>query len=163
MIDILVYLFENYLPDACPEPEVLARKLSAAGFGSDDISEALSWLDGLAVSQGAPCSHPHCQARSESTTRKNRNACRLPVAVSSPSSNSMTPSMTPLREAIIERALALPDAEISPGPAQGHRTGRDLALPPRSRCADPRRTARRGCRRRGFEPAAKDVTRILLN
>ena len=50
MIDILVYLFENYLPDACPEPEVLARKLSAAGFGSDDISEALSWLDGLAGS-----------------------------------------------------------------------------------------------------------------
>ena len=56
MIDILVYLFENYLPDACPEPEVLARKLSAAGFGSDDISEALSWLDGLAGKEAAACS-----------------------------------------------------------------------------------------------------------
>jgi uncharacterized protein Smg (DUF494 family) len=54
MIDILVYLFENYLPDACPEPEVLARKLSAAGFGSDDISEALSWLDGLAGRKPRP-------------------------------------------------------------------------------------------------------------
>ena len=47
MIDILVYLFENYLPEACPEPSDLARKLSAAGFEEEEISEALSWLDGL--------------------------------------------------------------------------------------------------------------------
>ena len=37
MIDILVYLFENYLPDACPEPALLARKLSAAGFEQEEI------------------------------------------------------------------------------------------------------------------------------
>ncbi|HTY99380.1 MAG TPA: DUF494 domain-containing protein [Rhodocyclaceae bacterium] len=47
MFDVLVYLFENYLPDACPAPEALARKLAAAGFADGDISEAIDWLNGL--------------------------------------------------------------------------------------------------------------------
>jgi Smg protein len=51
MFDILVYLFENYLPDACPEPDALARRLSAAGFEEEAISEALHWLAGLEQAQ----------------------------------------------------------------------------------------------------------------
>ncbi len=48
MFDILVYLFESYIhADACPESEQLARKLSAAGFEDEEISEALEWLAGL--------------------------------------------------------------------------------------------------------------------
>lgn len=48
MFDIFVYLFENYVhADACPESDQLARKLSAAGFEDDEISEALQWLNGL--------------------------------------------------------------------------------------------------------------------
>lgn len=51
MFDILVYLFDNYhAPAACPEADVLARRLAAAGFTHDDIDEALSWLSGLAES-----------------------------------------------------------------------------------------------------------------
>ena len=50
MFDVLVYLYENYWrPDACPDHAQLARKLSAMGFESDEIEEALSWLDGLAT------------------------------------------------------------------------------------------------------------------
>ena len=50
MFDVLVYLYENYWrPDACPEHEQLTRKLSSVGFESDEIEEALSWLDGVAV------------------------------------------------------------------------------------------------------------------
>src|SRR5690349_5713908 len=49
MFDILVYLYETYYrPDACPNPEALARKLSAVGFDDDEISEAIDWLDVLA-------------------------------------------------------------------------------------------------------------------
>ena len=49
MFDVLVYLYENYWrPDACPEPGQLTRKLSAVGFESDEIQDALRWLDGLA-------------------------------------------------------------------------------------------------------------------
>lgn len=58
MFDVLVYLYENYWrPDACPAPDQLARKLSAVGFESDEIQEALSWLDGL---------HDHIDAGSNS-------------------------------------------------------------------------------------------------
>ncbi len=50
MFDVLVYLYENYWrPDACPDHEQLTRKLSAVGFESDEIQEALTWLDGLAA------------------------------------------------------------------------------------------------------------------
>lgn len=49
MFDVLVYLYENYWrPDACPSHDQLTRKLSAVGFESDEIQEALTWLDGLA-------------------------------------------------------------------------------------------------------------------
>ena len=49
MFDVLVYLYETYWrPDACPDHAQLTRKLSAAGFESDEIQEALTWLDGLA-------------------------------------------------------------------------------------------------------------------
>ncbi|MBN8491416.1 MAG: DUF494 domain-containing protein [Burkholderiales bacterium] len=49
MFDVLVYLYENYWrPDACPSHQQLSRKLSAVGFESDEIQEALTWLDGLA-------------------------------------------------------------------------------------------------------------------
>jgi Smg protein len=48
LFDILVYLFESYVhADACPESEQLARKLAAAGFEDEEISEALEWLAGL--------------------------------------------------------------------------------------------------------------------
>jgi len=49
MFDVLVYLYENYWrPDACPDHAQLTRKLSSVGFESEEIEEALSWLDGLA-------------------------------------------------------------------------------------------------------------------
>ena len=49
MFDVLVYLYENYWrPDACPDHRQLSRKLSAVGFESDEIHDALHWLDGLA-------------------------------------------------------------------------------------------------------------------
>jgi Smg protein len=113
MIDILVYLFENYLPDACPEPEVLARKLSAAGFGSEDISAALSWLDGLAGEEGGRCRSPALAGAIRIYDEEEQD--RLPVAcrgfIAFLEQHGAVDA--PLREAIIGRALALPDAQIS--------------------------------------------------
>lgn len=49
MFDVLVYLYENYWrPDACPDPVQLTRKLTAVGFETEEIDEALHWLNGLA-------------------------------------------------------------------------------------------------------------------
>ncbi|MGA8049126.1 MAG: DUF494 domain-containing protein [Burkholderiales bacterium] len=48
MYDILVFLFENcQRADLAHDSELVAKKLSAAGFEDDDISEALSWLAGV--------------------------------------------------------------------------------------------------------------------
>jgi Smg protein len=48
MFDILVFLFENYFhAGAYPDQETLTKRLSAAGFDSRDISQALTWLSGL--------------------------------------------------------------------------------------------------------------------
>ncbi|MGH8679273.1 MAG: DUF494 domain-containing protein [Burkholderiales bacterium] len=48
MFDILVYLVENYFPNGdYPDAETLSKRLSAAGFEDDDISQALAWLNGL--------------------------------------------------------------------------------------------------------------------
>ena len=48
MYDVLVYLFENCQhQEVSNEKERVAKKLSAAGFGDSDISEALTWLAGV--------------------------------------------------------------------------------------------------------------------
>jgi Smg protein len=48
MFDVLVYLFESYVhADACPETPELAHTLADAGFGDEEISDALDWLSGL--------------------------------------------------------------------------------------------------------------------
>ena len=48
MFDILVYLVENYFHSGdFPDVETISKRLSAAGFEDDDISEALTWLSGF--------------------------------------------------------------------------------------------------------------------
>jgi Smg protein len=48
MYDIFVYLFENcHRTDLSQDNELIARKLTAAGFDESDISEALTWLSGV--------------------------------------------------------------------------------------------------------------------
>jgi Smg protein len=113
MIDILVYLFENYLPDACPEPTVLARKLSAAGFEEDEISEALTWLEGLDRTNAVLLS-----LRSQGDGLRifdTEEEARLPIEcrgflVFLEQTGTLD---SELREMVIERALALPDREVS--------------------------------------------------
>ena len=78
MFEVLVFVYENYWRgDACPEPQHLGRKLSAAGFESDEIAEALTWLDGLntaALSTGMI----HVPSFSEATTRTPAPVVALP-------------------------------------------------------------------------------------
>ena len=57
MFEILMYLFESYFDaGSYPEPDKLSRKLSAAGFEGDEISEALTWLS--ALQQQNPDNYP---------------------------------------------------------------------------------------------------------
>lgn len=48
MFEVLVFVYENYYAgENYPEPALLERKLNAVGFESDEIEEALIWLQGL--------------------------------------------------------------------------------------------------------------------
>ena len=51
VLDVLMYLFENYLYDeemeVEPDEDSLRTELSAAGFRRAEIDKALSWLEGL--------------------------------------------------------------------------------------------------------------------
>ena len=47
MFDVLVYLYENYgALHACPDADSLSKRLTEAGFDDEEISEALTWLQG---------------------------------------------------------------------------------------------------------------------
>lgn len=113
MFDVLVYLFENYLPDACPEPAALARKLSAAGFADGDITEALDWLAGLEPAATAAEFLRPPQPGSLRLYDEDEMAC-LPVEcrgfLAFLEQAEAIDAHT--REIILERAAALADAEI---------------------------------------------------
>jgi Smg protein len=52
VLDILIYLFENYLEsDDIPQPsrDVLRDELEHAGFAKTGIERALEWLEGLSM------------------------------------------------------------------------------------------------------------------
>jgi len=108
MFEVLVYLYENYFrPDACPDADTLARKLSAAGFEGDEINDALSWLSGLAqVAQ----TNPPKAARDVSAFRIFANIEYERLGVESigflcflESAGALSAT---LREIVIERAMA---------------------------------------------------------
>jgi Smg protein len=48
MFEVLAFVYENYQGgESRPEPAQLERKLSAMGFESDEIRDAIAWLKGL--------------------------------------------------------------------------------------------------------------------
>jgi len=57
MLDILMYLFENYISDEVelePDEDLLRSELVSAGFRGNDIEKAFDWLDDLAQMQEMP-------------------------------------------------------------------------------------------------------------
>jgi Smg protein len=54
VLDLLIYLFENYLhaeDEPRPDRATLKHELDKAGFAEPDIERALEWLDGLSGEQ----------------------------------------------------------------------------------------------------------------
>jgi Smg protein len=118
MFEVLAFVYENYDPgESCPEPAHLQRKLSAVGFESDEIGDALTWLKGL---DGAAHPSPllpwliqplpgsvriyprheqnHLGVQALGFLSFLENACQMPAQ---------------LREVIIERAMAAPGGPVS--------------------------------------------------
>ena len=113
MFDVLVYLYENYWrPDACPAHDQLTRKLSAVGFESDEIQEALVWLDGLAQNAQAYAAD---QAEDSLRVYSNAEIDRLgedSIGFVSflESAGVLPPAM---REMVIDRATAAGDCPLA--------------------------------------------------
>ncbi len=111
MIEILVYLFENYHNfSAYPKTDTLARKLSSLGFEAEEISEALDWLDGL---KSAPLVEFSTDARAfrfytdEETIRLGGDCLSFIAFLES--AKVITPS---LRELVVERCMMLDGGPI---------------------------------------------------
>jgi Smg protein len=56
VLDVLLYLFENYLEDADEQPArpELEQMLRASGFPASSVRQALDWLETLAQRQESP-------------------------------------------------------------------------------------------------------------
>lgn len=116
MFDILVYLYETYYrPDACPEPEALAKKLSAVGFDDVEISEALVWLNDLTAMAGVEHSLTAESTGMRIYVEEERDVLGTD-AIGFIQFLESAKVLAPLqREIVIERALSLEEAPVSLG------------------------------------------------
>jgi Smg protein len=115
MFDVLVYLYENYgRPDACPEPAQLTRKLSAVGFETDEIQEALRWLEGLAsAAQSVDGTQPSARPQSLRiyTAAERELLGEESIGfISFLESAGVLPA--PMREMVVDRAMAIGEVPI---------------------------------------------------
>ena len=116
MFDILVYLFENYFEiELQPDHGKLTRELSAAGYDSEEISQAFDWfkdLESLSQEQGYPASladsdSHRCYASQEQAKLDIESQGILAFLESS---GILSPAQ---RECVIDRVLALNEPEVS--------------------------------------------------
>jgi Smg protein len=111
MFDVLVYLYENYWrPDACPDHDQLQRKLSAVGFETDEIQEALKWLDGLAGAEDAAAA-PTQSVRVYSEHEQDVLGVESIGFIAFLESAGVLPA--PMREKVIDRALAVGNGPLA--------------------------------------------------
>jgi len=67
VLDVLMYLFENYMDDDTAveaDPETLKSQLREAGFLNTEINKAFTWLEDLAIMQEGNHIHLAKEARS---------------------------------------------------------------------------------------------------
>ncbi len=124
MFEVLVFVYENYWRgDACPELQQLGRKLSAAGFESDDIQQALQWLAGLNlashstelidISQSAPEAHTESahSLRIYSVAEQDHLGAECLGFVNFLESAGVLSAH--MREIVLDRAMAVPGQPVS--------------------------------------------------
>jgi Smg protein len=112
MFDVLVYLYENYWrPDACPDHDQLTRKLSSVGFESDEIQEALTWLDGVATAAQSYVGEQSARGLRVYSPAEQEHLGEASIGfISFLESAGVLPP--PMREMVIDRASAIPGGPI---------------------------------------------------
>ena len=115
MFEVIVYLFEHYFEaDIYPDEGTLTRELSAAGFDSEEINQAISWMNGVEKLSQAPypeaLTHSlstRCYAEQETARINSENQGFLMFLESSGILNPIQ------REWVIDRIMALDGPEIT--------------------------------------------------
>ena len=130
MFEVLVYLFENYYQaESYPDHSTLSRKLTAAGFENEDISEALDWLNGLNHLSDHPLPAAF-DSRASHRTFVDSEQSKLSIESRGflmflESAGVLSPV---LREMIIERAMALEDDVVGLEDSNTHKPGPEPVL-----------------------------------
>ena len=116
VLDVLMYLFENYMNDEIEfdsDEEALRKELQQAGFRSTEISKAFDWLDALARQQSndggeAPLNAASVRVYTDEENEKLDLDCRgfLLFLEQSGVLDHAT------RELVIDRVMALESEEI---------------------------------------------------
>jgi Smg protein len=113
MFEVLVYMFENYFEaDIRPDQSTLAKELFAAGFDQQDIDGAFDWFDQLEAMTDQPSVAGHAtgfRVYTEPETKKISHES-LSFMMFLEQAKVLNPSQ---RELVIDRAMALPQSEIS--------------------------------------------------
>ena len=115
MIEVLVYLYENYgALHACPDADSLTKRLTAAGFDDEEISDALAWLSGLEqVTQESVAVGPESNSafRVYAAVEHDRlGAGAIGFLSFLENAGQLTPTQ---REIVIERALATDEVPLT--------------------------------------------------
>lgn len=118
MFDVLVFVYENYYTgQACPEPAYLERKLSAVGFDSDEIGDAMAWLQGLNTAAHPAPVQPWLRQPNPSSIRiypsleHNHLGTECVGFISFLELSGVLPPH--MREVVIDRAMAAPGGPVS--------------------------------------------------
>ena len=114
VLDILIYLFENYLDtedEPQPSRDTLREELENAGFAEAGIERALAWLDGLSSDAAPPVGDPQQRSfRVFSRSEQQRLSAEVRGYLLQLESIGILSGQQ--RELVIDRLLALEAEEI---------------------------------------------------
>lgn len=119
ILDVLIYLFENYMDDtesaAETDQETLKHALREAGFPNLEINKAFDWLESLAEQQDNFQAEPLCQLAAPIRVYCPEEILRLDIHCRGflmflEQTGVLDPSS---RELVIDRVMALETEEVS--------------------------------------------------
>jgi Smg protein len=116
MVDVLIYLFENYMDGEAPppsSPHELMDELQQAGFPNPEVEKAIQWLDDLALMQQEPSGNPPKLNATRIYTEEEQQRLDLDCRgylLFLEQNELLDPAS---RELVIERVLALDSPQIT--------------------------------------------------
>ncbi len=119
MLEVLIYLFENYIIDGVsfePGQDELAKELVGAGFAGEEIDKAFVWLeDLLGICEQENLEQGHKQASTSIRIYTNEEQERLQIEGQSLLMRLVNIGVLDQfsRETVVDRVMALDSADVT--------------------------------------------------